>query len=276
MKPQPESRRPDEMLESILPWILRIGVAGCFIGHGAFGVITKTAWLPYFAVGGIDEPLAWQLMPWVGWMDISVGLLALLWPCRALYIWAAFWAIWTASLRPLAAEPVWEFLERAGNYGVPLAILAVVGFRGSLLRRLPARWPELSAVQHVRLAWALRLTTATLLIGHAGLGLLTRKVGLADHYAAIGFSDATAVVPVVGAFEFLLAALVLLVPRPGLLVGICAWKLATESLFVVAGAPFWEVIERFGSYTAPLALAVVLYRSRAFASSNAGVLSPVT
>ena len=34
-------------------WCLRIGAAACFIGHGAFGIITKAAWLPYFAVVGI-------------------------------------------------------------------------------------------------------------------------------------------------------------------------------------------------------------------------------
>ena len=38
------------------------------------------------------------------------------------------------------------------------------------------------------------------------------------------------------------------------------WKFATECLFITAGAPFWEVIERFGSYTAPLALALLMWR----------------
>jgi hypothetical protein len=31
--------------ETIVHWILRIGVAACFIGHGAFGIITKAAWM---------------------------------------------------------------------------------------------------------------------------------------------------------------------------------------------------------------------------------------
>jgi len=38
-----------------LHWILRVAVAGCFIGHGAFGLITKAAWVPYFAIFGIPE-----------------------------------------------------------------------------------------------------------------------------------------------------------------------------------------------------------------------------
>lgn len=246
--------------EVTIPWILRIGVAGCFIGHGAFGIITKSAWLPYFALAGIGEPLAWKLMPLVGAMDIAMGMLALLWPCRGLFVWAAMWAVWTALLRPLAGEPVWEFLERAGNYGVPLAILAVLGTQGALFSRVRLEWPSLDQAARQRLIWCLRLTTVTLLVGHAGLGLFSRKAGLEAHYAALGLENAAMYVPLVGAFEFFLAAFVLFLPRPGLLIGVCIWKLATESLFLVAGAPIWEVIERAGSYAAPLALAALIWR----------------
>jgi hypothetical protein len=56
-------------------------------------------------------------------------------------------------------------------------------------------------------------------------------------------------------------------PRPGLFLGVCVWKIATESLFIVAGAPFWEVIERFGSYAAPVALAVLFFCYRPQTSS---------
>ncbi len=252
----------DDRSSALLPWILRIGVAGCFIGHGAFGVITKSAWVPYFAVGGISDTWAWKLMPWVGTMDIVIGLLALAWPCRALFAWAATWAIWTALCRPLAGEPFWETLERAGNYGVPLALLVVAGLRGGSFTRLPGRWPPLTAQTRTRLAWTLRLTTVTLLVGHAGLGFFVQKSGLAQHYTAAWSTAPASTVVIVGAFEFALAAALLFRPLPALLVGACVWKLASESLFLVAGAPIWELIERCGSYTAPLALALLLARAR--------------
>jgi hypothetical protein len=239
-----------------ITWILRAGVAGCFIGHGAFGVITKAAWLPYFAVGGVGESWAWRLMPWIGWMDITIGILALLWPSRALFGWAIIWATWTALLRPLAGEPVWEALERAGNYGVPLAMLTIVGVSDAWFGRLRFAWT--STTIRTRLAWTLRLTTFTLLVGHAGLGYFSHKAGLARHYTALGVPNPTAFVPLVGAFEFLLAALVLVRPGPALLLAVCFWKIATEALFPFSGAPLWELIERFGSYTAPLALALLL------------------
>lgn len=247
-----------------VPTILRVGVAGCFFGHGAFGIITKAAWVPYFAVGGVGEPLAWQLMPVVGTMDIAIGVLALAWPCRALFAWATLWAVWTALLRPLSGESGWEFVERAGNYGVPLAVLVIVGVDGSWFARLPAPGHALTAAKRQLLAWVLRLTTATLLAGHAGLGYFVHKAGLIRHYSALGVGNPAAVVPLVGAFEFFLTALVLLRPRPAILVGICVWKLATESLFLISGAPapVFEVIERFGSYTAPLALAALYWTRR--------------
>jgi len=63
-----------------LHWLLRLGVIGCFIGHGAYGFITKEAWVPYFGVVGLDRAWAYRLMPWLGLMDVSLGLLMALVP----------------------------------------------------------------------------------------------------------------------------------------------------------------------------------------------------
>lgn len=255
-----------------LPWILRAGVALCFIGHGCYGIMTKAAWLPYFAVGGIGEPLAWQLMPWIGAMDIAVGFLAFLWPCRALFLWAAAWCTWTALLRPLAGQGWSEFFERAGNYGVPLAILVAVGLRGGLLARLPEAWP-LSPAAARRTERILRLATCSLLAGHAGCALLLHKAALAHHYAVFGPADPAAVMHAVGWFELALAAAVLAVRGPHLGLFICAWKLASESLMLTSGAPapFFDFVEHGGSYAAPLALAWLLTRP---AATPAPVLLP--
>jgi len=48
-----------------------------------------------------------------------------------------------------------------------------------------------------------------------------------------------------------------------LLLLVAAWKLATEALFPLTGAPIWEFIERGGSYAAPLALAALMARRTA-------------
>ncbi len=246
----------------VLPWILRIGVAMCFIGHGAFGLITKQAWVPYFGVVGLPESWAWKLMPWVGAMDVAMGFLAFIWPCRALFAWGAFWCVWTALLRPFAGEGWPEFFERAGNYGVPLAILLAVGCRSPWFARLPDSWPGLSGDTIKRLVRFLQVILATLLIGHALCALVLEKASLANHYNVFGVADTMATMRAVGWFELVLAAAVLTVRHPALLLFVCLWKLGTESLFLTSGAlaPGFEVIERGGSYIVPLALAFLLSR----------------
>src|SRR3954447_26568666 len=80
----------------ITHWALRVGASGCYVGHGAFGIITKAAWLPYFAVVGIPEGTAWQLMPIIGTGDITLGLLTVLRPMPVVLLYMAVWGFWTA------------------------------------------------------------------------------------------------------------------------------------------------------------------------------------
>jgi hypothetical protein len=240
-------------------WILRVGAAACFIGHGAFGFITKAAWLPYFAVIGIPESWAWKLMPVVGAVDVMAGMAVLFAPRGLPLVYMAVWALWTALLRPLAGESVFEMLERAGNYGVPAAFLLLTAprlWRDLVLPLQDATRDErtIAMVQRV-----LKWTTVLLLLGHGALGAITGKVMLTGHYAAIGLPAGTTAV--VGWFELALAASIAVRPMTGLLLFVAGWKLATEMLFLVAGAPIWEFVERAGSYAAPLALALLQNRA---------------
>src|ERR1700757_1260221 len=114
-------------LERKLHWLLRLGVIGCFLGHGAYGLLTKEAWVPYFGVVGIDRVWAYRLMPWIGVMDISLGLTMAVAPLPVVLLHLTVWGLWTAALRPLSGDAVWECVERAGNYGVPLALLVLAG-----------------------------------------------------------------------------------------------------------------------------------------------------
>ena len=258
---------------SALAWTLRIGAFLCFVGHGAFGIMTKRAWLPYFAVANIGPDLAYRLMPLVGTVDIVVGILALICPIPATGIWMVSWAVRTAVLRPLAGESGWEAVERAGNYGVPLALLILLERRrdlaGIFSRGLPR---NLDADLLRRLRTALTIAVVFLLVGHGMLGV-AGKPGQIENYASLlSAPTAVAVTRIAGAFEILLAALVTVRPTIGLLVLIAAWKLGTESLFLTAGASPWEVVERGGSYAAPIALAIVTalqVRSRLTSSRRA-------
>lgn len=233
---------PHWLARDPMEWILRIGVFMCFVGHGAFGLLRKPAWLDYFAALGIAPDVAMVLMPVVGSLDIMLGVAALVAPVQPVLLWAVAWGLWTALLRPIAGEPFWETLERAGNYGVALALLVWI-------RAGRARW-ALPAVSMV-LQW----TVVLLLLGHGGLAAAGKPL-LVGHLAAVGLPPGS--VEVVAWIDVALALAIAVRPALATLYMAFCWKLGTELLFPVAGAPVWEFIERGGSYAAPLALGVLL------------------
>jgi len=94
----------DKSREWWIHWILRIAVAGEFIGHGAFGILGKEAWLAYYDVFGISAATGRDLMPLTGALDIALGVLVLVYPVRAALLYMACWGLFTAALRPLAGE----------------------------------------------------------------------------------------------------------------------------------------------------------------------------
>ena len=138
---------------------------------------------------------------------------------------------------------------------LPLALLTLtampraVAALGTLLDRASAEEAALARTRQ-----ALKWTTVLLLVGHGALGIADKAL-LATHYTTIGLPTSTTVL--VGWFEIVLALALAVRPIAGLLIFIAAWKLATEFLFVTAGAPIWEFVERAGSYAAPLALALL-------------------
>jgi len=104
-------------------WILRIAVAGEFLGHGVFGLQQKSAWVGWTQqLLGVDASMAGTIILLVGIMDILLAILILVKPMRPLVLWMAFWGLWTAILRPLVGEPIWDFIERFANVGAPLAL----------------------------------------------------------------------------------------------------------------------------------------------------------
>ncbi len=116
-------------------WVLRIGVAGEFIGHGVFAIQGKKEWIGWFANFGVsDAGTAANLLFWIGALDILLAILVLVKPMRLPLLWMVFWGFWTALLRPLVGMPVWDFVERWANWSAPLALLLLVGW--------PKSWRE--------------------------------------------------------------------------------------------------------------------------------------
>ncbi len=117
----------------LIQWILRIAVAGEFFGHAMFALQGKAQWLGWISqLTGASPETAATLLLVVAVADIIVALIVLFKPIRAVLLWAALWGFWTALLRPLVGEPVWDFVERWANWGAPLALLLMRGWPHSM------------------------------------------------------------------------------------------------------------------------------------------------
>ncbi|MEK6871810.1 MAG: hypothetical protein AABX16_02810 [Nanoarchaeota archaeon] len=116
-----------------IEWILRVALFGEFLGHGIFALQLKTSFVQMIiAVLGVSESLAGTLLSVIGIMDFIVAFCAIIFPLRIILMWAAFWGFITALARPLAGDPIWDFVERWANWGVPLALLYVRGMPKNL------------------------------------------------------------------------------------------------------------------------------------------------
>ena len=246
------------LLNNKLHYTLRFASAMCFIGHGAFGIITKPIWANYFAVFGIGHDMAYNLMPVVGVLDILMGISLLFYPTRAILLWLVVWGFITALCRPLSGEHFAETIERAGNYGAPLALLILSGFGSKRIKTWFIGISPDTLITEKTLALAttcLRVVVFLLLAGHGWLNLAEKK-SLLGQYTSLGFSNPIQVAHIIGVFEILAALSVLIKPiRPVLLI-LLVWKIGTELFY-----PHWEAfewIERGGSYGAILALWLIL------------------
>jgi hypothetical protein len=233
---------------------LRLAVAMCFIGHGAFGIITKPIWCNYFAVFGIGHDLAYHLMPLLGLFDILLGIAMLVYPIRAIPLWLVIWGTLTAMLRPLSGEPSAEFVERAGNFGAPLALLILSGGIGKNIRNIFSRIDadaDLDTETFGRVLICLRIIVFLLLAGHGWLNIIGKK-GLLNQYEGLGFSSAGNIALTIGISEIVAAFAVLICPFRPMILTLLIWKMASELFY-----PHYELfewIERGGSYGVMLAL----------------------
>jgi hypothetical protein len=247
----------------------------CFLGHGSFAILAKPEWAAFFGVVGIPEGVAVHIMPWIGLLDLTIAAFALASPRPIVFLWAAIWCTWTAMLRPLTGLGMWEFWVRGGNYGIPLAFLA--------LHPWPRSWREWvdpvsigpTTTDRLRISGlVLRVAIALALVGHAGLIAFQQKAGLLEMHAKIGLPASIEGIPLgsaIGWFELALAAAVLVKPFRGLLLFVCVYRVMSGLLHPAAGEYWWEFIERGADYTAPIALLLI---GSALAAARARVRAP--
>lgn len=107
----------------IMEWILRIAVAGEFLGHGVLAVGGKADWVTWVEkLSGLDSATSLTIVTIVGIIDIILALIVIFRPIPTLLLWMAFWGFFTALLRPILGNSIWDFVERFANWGAPLAL----------------------------------------------------------------------------------------------------------------------------------------------------------
>lgn len=236
---------------------LRIACAMCFIGHGAFGIITKPVWCNYFAVFGIEQKTAYQLMPVIGVIDILFGLIILFYPVRMVFTWLVVWGAFTALLRPLSGEPFAEFIERAGNYGAPLLLLILLAAQQNkplLYRRISADM-ALNKKRYEKIKTGLMLCAFLIFLGHGWLNL-SGKTGLIAQYDSLGFANPYLISKIIGLAEIAAACMILFRPSARLVLILFFWKVGSELFY--PQYELFEWIERGGSYGVLLSLWFVI------------------
>lgn len=114
-----------------IEWILRVGVAGEFIGHGMLAINGKADWVKWIAqLTAVDVSTAGTLLMLVGIMDVVLAIVILVKPVRPILLWMAFWGFWTALVRPLVGNGWLDFVERWANWAAPLALYYVLRPKG--------------------------------------------------------------------------------------------------------------------------------------------------
>ncbi len=143
----------NENLARHAAWIMQGSIALLLIGHGGLGIWAhKKEWVEFFAYFGITEAAVtlWHLSQWVGWFEILIGLLVLIRPRRELLLFVLVWKLATELLRPLVGQPLFQFIERGGDYALPFALLWLRGFLSTFpTRRVKATGRTFSTIESV-------------------------------------------------------------------------------------------------------------------------------
>jgi hypothetical protein len=116
-------------LMTLVYWILRIGLAFTFLGHGILAIQVKSGWLPYLTTIGLSGGLAMTLMPIIGILDLIVFGFLIIKPVLPVLIWALIWTLLTTLIRPFAGEEIWVVIERGAIWSTPIALVLMHYYR---------------------------------------------------------------------------------------------------------------------------------------------------
>ncbi len=228
--------------------IFKIALFMEFFGHGAFGILKKQGWLPFYHVFGLSDQFAFSTMPAVGIHDIFLAGLAIARPTPVVFLWMGFWGFFTAMLRPMAGQGFLEFFERSYNYGIPWLAFYMA---------LPTSSPGYSSwfskaifnLEKKYVPTVLRMIVFLALISHAFLILFskTEKIMVYSNLQFLGDYF-----KIVGVIELVCALSVLRLGNRSILWSILFFKVVLEASPILGGQleGWLEFVERGSCYFA--------------------------
>ncbi len=103
--------------------------------------------------------------------------------------------------------------------------------------------------------WILRVGIFGIFLGHGVFALQVKQAWL-PYFTAVGMSESlgATLLPLIGIMDIVVALMALFWPLRIVLAWAAVWGFWTALMRPIAGQPFWDFVERWGNWAAPLAL----------------------
>ena len=116
-------------------FLCKLCLSFLLIGHAGFGfVVQKPMLIAHWQSIGVNADIAF--ISQIGYAEFALGIMIFLAPIRPLIILALAWKLFTEFLyvpadtvSGMGVVNIFEWIERWGDYGIPLAMLYILSYR---------------------------------------------------------------------------------------------------------------------------------------------------
>ena len=134
--PYEEPEIKDSTIDTVF-FLCKLCLASLLIGHAGFGfAVEKKMLIDHWQSIGVDADVAFITQ--IGYAELILGILIFLKPFRFLILLALGWKLFTEFLyvpadtvTGMGIVNIFEWIERWGDYGIPLAMLYILSYRGA-------------------------------------------------------------------------------------------------------------------------------------------------
>ena len=132
--PYEEPEIKDSTIDTVF-FLCKLCLASLLIGHAGFGfAVEKKMLIDHWQSIGVDADVTFITQ--VGYAELILGILIFLKPFRFLILLVLGWKLFTEFLyvpadtvTGMGIVNIFEWIERWGDYGIPLAMLYILSYR---------------------------------------------------------------------------------------------------------------------------------------------------